>query len=101
MTSSYTIFMDEHQKPLTTDQIKTIVKTAVREGLDEKLTSIGIDTSDPIRTQQMFQTLRDIVIFRYGVKAKLWGTAIVLGVVAGAGWACVGLVESIRSMLKN
>ncbi len=97
MTVAYNWYMehDDGGKPLTISQIKSIVKEAVHEGIDEKLLSLGVDVKDPIQTQRMFQLLRDIMVFRYGIKAKLWGTVLVLSVTGVVTWVASLIWEAM------
>ena len=95
------IIMNDDETQMTAGEIRNIVKEAVSEGIDDKMKLLGIDTTDPIKSQQMFQTLRDIVSFRYGVKAKLWGTIIALATVATVGWLVTGFVEAIRTAINK
>lgn len=78
---------------LSEDQLKDLMKQAV----NETLTSIGIETTDPLEMQRDFQHLRDWRMAVDAVQGKSIMTLIGVLVAGAAGLAWLGL----RAVFNN
>lgn len=78
---------------LTTEELREIV----RESVKETLTSLGIQTADPIEMQRDFQFVRDMRTSTRSARAKVYLTLM------GAALSGIGFVvwEGVRSVLQK